>query len=322
MEKISLRKIIKTLIPLLVGVLFIYLSVKTTTEEDRQTIYNSIKDAHYGYIFISLVLGLLSHFSRAYRWNFMLNPMGYYPRLINNILAIFITYIANLGVPRSGEFFRATVLQTYENIPFEKSFGTIIAERTIDLIMLLLTIGLALTLESDLIYSLLQEKAINPYNILGFVLLGTAVIWLLVKQLKKSSHPLAKKINTLLNGLAEGFLTIVKMEKKWAYLFHTLFIWVMYIAMFYIIKFSLPETYNLGFEALLIGFIVGALTISATNGGIGIYPFSVSLVLISYGISKESSLAFGWIMWTAQTVMVIVFGSISFFLLPLVNRKK
>ena len=88
------------------------------------------------------------------------------------------------------------------------------------------------------------------------------------------------------------------------------------------IKYSLPETQTLGFEALLIGFIVGAVTISATNGGIGIYPFSVSLVLISYGISKESSLAFGWIMWTAQTVMVIIFGSLSFFLLPLVNQKK
>ena len=147
-------------------------------------------------------------------------------------------------------------------------------------------------------------------------------VYFLVRQLKKSTHPLAQKINGLLNGLAEGFLTIIKMKKKWAYLFHTLFIWVMYIAMFYIIKFSLPETQGLGFEALLIGFIVGALAISATNGGIGIYPFSVSLVLISYGISKESSLAFGWIMWTAQTVMVILFGSLSFFLLPLVNIKK
>ena len=322
MEKSTPRKVIKTLIPLLIGVLFIYLSINNTTDEDRQTIYNSIKDAHYGYISLSLVLGLLSHFSRAYRWNFMLNPMGYHPRLINNILAIFITYIANLGVPRSGEFFRATVLQTYEDIPFEKSFGTIIAERTIDLLMLLLTIGLALTLESDLIYSLLEEKAINPYNLIGGLLLFALGLYFLVIQIKKSKHPLAQKINGLLNGLAEGFLTIIKMEKKWAYLFHTLFIWGMYIAMFYIIKFSLPETQDLGFEPLLIGFIVGALTISATNGGIGIYPFSVSLVLISYGISKESSLAFGWIMWTAQTVMVILFGSLSFFLLPLVNRKK
>ena len=100
-------------------------------------------------------MGLLSHVSRAYRWNFMLHPLGYRPRLINNVLAIFITYIANLGVPRSGELFRATVMQTYEQIPFEKSFGTIIAERAVDLLMLLLTIGLAFSLESDILYGLL-----------------------------------------------------------------------------------------------------------------------------------------------------------------------
>ncbi|MGB1445013.1 MAG: lysylphosphatidylglycerol synthase transmembrane domain-containing protein [Flavobacteriaceae bacterium] len=308
--------------PLGIGFLFIYLSISNTTAEDRATIYSSIKDAHYGYILISLVMGLLSHFSRAYRWNFMLHPLGYRPRLINNILAIFITYIANLGVPRSGELFRATVMQTYEGIPFEKSFGTIIAERAIDLLMLLLTIGLALSLESDMIYSLLEEKAIDPWSLAAVLLIGGGAFYFIFQQIKKTQHPVAVKIIALFNGLSEGFLTIVRMEKKWAYLFHTLFIWVMYIAMFYMIKFSLPETYSLGFEPLLIGFIVGALAISATNGGIGIYPFSVSLVLISYGISKEASLAFGWIMWTAQTVMVLLFGSISFLLLPLVNQKK
>ena len=308
--------------PLGIGFLFIYLSISNTTAEDRATIYSSIKDAHYGYIFISLVMGLLSHFSRAYRWNFMLHPLGYRPRLINNILAIFITYIANLGVPRSGELFRATVMQTYEGIPFEKSFGTIIAERAVDLLMLLLTIGLALSLESDMIYSLLEEKAIDPWSLAAVLLIGGGAFYFIFQQIKKTQHPVAVKIIALFNGLSEGFLTIVRMEKKWAYLFHTLFIWVMYIAMFYTIKFSLPETYSLGFEPLLIGFIVGALAISATNGGIGIYPFSVSLVLISYGISKEASLAFGWIMWTAQTVMVLLFGSISFLLLPLVNQKK
>lgn len=321
LNKLKGSKLLKTLLPLLVGILFIYLSLNNTTAEDRETIYNAIKSADYRFILLSLIMGLLSHFSRAYRWKFMLNPMGYNPRYINSVLAIFITYIANLGVPRSGELFRATVLQTYENVPFEKSFGTIIAERTIDLIMLLLTIVVALFLEFDLIVSFLEKRAANPYSITAILIGSIVSIYFFYKQIKKSKNPLAEKITTLFNGLSEGFLTIVKMEKKAAYLLHTLFIWAMYIAMFYTIKFSIPETQSLVFEALLIGFIVGALTISATNGGIGIYPFSVSLVLISYGISKESSLAFGWIMWTAQTVMVILFGSISFFLLPLVNRK-
>lgn len=322
MKKGILVKVAKTILPLIIGILFIYLSLKNTTEEDRTNIYQSIKGAHYGYIFLSLVLGLLSHLSRAIRWNYMLNPLGYHPRLINNILAIFITYIANLGVPRSGELFRATVLQTYEDIPFEKSFGTIIAERAVDVMMLLIVIGLAFLLEFDLIFSLLKERAVNPIHLVLILLVGLAFTSLVFLNLKKSSHPFIKKILVLINGLAEGFLTIIRMEKKWAYVFHTIFIWVMYVAMFYLIKYAIPETADLAFEAILIGFIVGAIAISATNGGIGIYPFSVSLVLISYGISKESSLAFGWIMWTAQTIMVILFGSLSFFLLPLVNRKK
>ena len=146
MKKKKLIKFFKILLPLLIGILFIYLSVKDTTSSDRETIYQAVKNADYRFVFLSLCMGLLSHFSRAYRWNFMLHPMGYRPKLINNVLAIFITYIANLGVPRSGEFFRATVMKTYENIPFEKSFGTIIAERMVDLIMLFLVIGIALLL--------------------------------------------------------------------------------------------------------------------------------------------------------------------------------
>lgn len=322
MKKKKLIKFFKILLPLLIGILFIYLSVKDTTSSDRETIYQAVKNADYRFVFLSLCMGLLSHFSRAYRWNFMLHPMGYRPKLINNVLAIFITYIANLGVPRSGEFFRATVMKTYENIPFEKSFGTIIAERMVDLIMLFLVIGIALLLQFEFIISFLEKQYFNPTTlIISLVLLGFS-LWILIKQLKKSSSVLAKKILGLIEGLTEGILTLVKMPKKWAYLFHTFLIWGLYVFMFYVVKLALPETFDLPFEALLIGFIVGAITISATNGGIGIYPFSVSLVLVSYGISKESSLAFGWIMWTAQTVMVIVFGSLSFFILPLINRKK
>ena len=111
------------------------------------------------------------------------------------------------------------------------------------------------------------------------------------------------------------------MPKKAAFLFHTFFIWTMYIAMFYVIKWAVPETESLSLNALLPAFVIGGLTISATNGGIGIYPFSVALILSAFGISKESGLAFGWIVWSSQTLMIIIFGGLSFFILPLVNRK-
>ena len=320
--KKKITQFLKIIFPLIIGFVFIYLSVKDTTQEDRATIYEAIKSADYRFVLFSLALGLLSHLSRAYRWNFMLNSMGYKPRLINNILAIFITYIANLGVPRSGEFFRATVMKTYEDIPFEKSFGTIIAERVVDLIMLVLVIGIALILQFEFILGFFKEQSFNPTFLVITLALGGLVFRVLINQLEKSNSAFALKITELLKGLKEGVMTLVKMPKKGAYIFHTFLIWGLYILMFYCIKFALPETVDLPFEALLIGFLVGAITISATNGGVGIYPYSVSLVLITYDISNESSLAFGWIMWSAQTIMVILFGSLSFFALPLINRKK
>lgn len=322
MQKKNLPKFLKLIFSLLIGILFIYLTVKDTTTQDRETIIEAVKNADYRFVILSLILGMISHLSRAYRWNFMLHPMGYRPKLINNILAIFITYIANLGVPRSGEFFRATVMKTYEDIPFEKSFGTIIAERMVDLMMLLLVIGIALLIQFDFIMLFLKEQSFNPTTLVIVILLVGLGLWVLVKQLKRSKSVIAIKIIGLIEGLTEGVMTLVKMPKKWAYIFHTFLIWGLYIFMFYIVKWALPETVDLPFDALLIGFLVGAITISATNGGIGIYPFSVSLVLISYGISKESSLAFGWIMWTAQTIMILLFGGLSFLALPLLNRKK
>ena len=117
-------------------------------------------------------------------------------------------------------------------------------------------------------------------------------------------------------------ISIKYMKNKGLFIAHTLFIWTMYVLMFWIIKFSIPETVGLGINALIPAFVVGGLSISATNGGIGIYPYSVSLVLIAFGISKESGLAFGWIMWTCQTLMVVTFGAMAFFALPLVNRHK
>ena len=214
MKKEGVLKIAKTLLPFLVGILFIYLSVRTTTAEDRATIYAAIKDADYRFIFLSLIMGLLSHFSRAYRWNFMLHPLGYRPRLVNNTLAIFITYIANLGVPRSGELFRATVMQTYEGIPFEKSFGTIIAERTVDLLMLFLTIGIALTLEFDLIFGMLQEKAMNPWTLLFGFSVGAGVFYLVYAQIKRSESAWAKKNNRSCNRSFRGVFDAFAHGKK------------------------------------------------------------------------------------------------------------
>jgi len=318
----NFKSILKVLIPLAIGVFFIYLTLSTTSKEEQYLILSYIKKADYRFVLLSVFFGILSHLSRAYRWKFLLAPLGYRPRFINAVLAVMIAYIANLGIPRSGELLRATTISSYEKIPFEKLFGTIIAERLVDLILLFCFILISLSLQFDLILNALKEKQIDPSFLILVLFFAVFLFFGLQILFKKNQSTMVLRLKTFLKGLVEGILSIRSMPKKGAFIAHTLFIWLMYLAMFYSIKWTVPETAGLGINALLPAFIIGGLTISATNGGIGIYPFSVALMLSAFGISNESGLAFGWIMWSSQTLMILVFGSLSFFVLPLVNRKK
>lgn len=316
----KIKSLLKLILPLTIGLFFVYLSYNTTSEEERKLIYTYVQKADLRFVMLSVFFGVLSHLSRAYRWKFLLSPLGYQPRFINSVLAVLIAYIANLGIPRSGEILRATTLSSYENIPFEKAFGTIVAERLVDLLILLIFVLTALVLQFDIIWSVLAEKKISPAQLL-LVFTLFAVGYLAVKKLfVRSQHPVVLRIKNFFLGLTEGILSLKTMPNKGVFIGHTLFIWIMYLAMFYVIKWTVPATASLGLSAILPAFVVGGLTISATNGGVGIYPFSVALVLSTFGISNESGLAFGWIMWTSQTLMIILFGSLSFFVLPLVNR--
>ena len=318
----KIKSLLKVILPLAVGFFFVYLSYNSTSEEDRILIYSYIQKADLRFVMLSVFFGILSHLSRAYRWKYLLSPLGYQPRFINSVLAVLIAYIANLGIPRSGEILRATTLSSYEKIPFEKTFGTIVAERLVDLLILMGFVLTALVLQFDIIWSILSEKKISTVQIvigLAFVIIGYII---LKKLFTLSQNPLIIRIKNFFWGMAEGIMSLKNMPNKGRFIGHTLFIWLMYLAMFYVVKWTVPETASLGMNAILPAFVVGGLAISATNGGIGIYPFSVALVLAAFKISNESGLAFGWIMWTSQTLMIIVFGSLSFLVLTLVNRQQ
>ena len=186
-------------VPLAIGLFFIYLSYINTTEEDRQRIVIYIQSADLRFLLLSVLFAILSHLSRAYRWLFMLKPLGYKPHFYNSVLAVLIAYLANLGVPRSGEVLRATTLTSYENIPFEKGFGTIITERLIDLLMLAVCIAIALGLQFDIIYAFLSQKEFNLVLLISG--LGIAIIFILwLRHLLKTNHsPLIQKIKKVLN---------------------------------------------------------------------------------------------------------------------------
>jgi len=285
------------------------------------TLVKYFKNANYFWIVLGVSLGILSHVSRAYRWLFMAEPLGYKPKLTNSFMAVYSAYLINLTIPRAGEVARASILSTYEDVPFDKGFGTIVAERVADTIMLLLIIGAALVLEFEFIYNFLLEKFNTSVLLIGLLVLIIAggIVFLFIKT---SSSSIALKLKNFINGLIEGTLSIFKMKKKWPFLFHTVFIWVMYLSMFYITTKALPELQGITIGAVLIGFILASFSIAATNGGIGSFPEAVVIAFTLFSISEDPSRAFGWIMWSAQTLIIIVFGGLSLLFLPIYNRKK
>jgi len=311
------KKSLKIIIPLLFGggliwYLFTIIPPKTLLEY--------FKNANYWWISLGLFFGVLSHLSRAYRWKFMLEPMGYTPRFINSALAVLIGYFVNLAIPRAGEVSRASVMANYENIPFEKGFGTIVAERIADLIMMFLIIGVTLLIQFDFILQLVKEK-LDPVKII----IGLAVCliggFFFYKYVRKSTKGVGLKIKKFIKSLVEGVTSIFRMKNKWPFIFHTVFIWAMYVLMFWA---TIPaiDGLQVPFGGILVGFIAGGFSIAATNGGIGLYPLAVAGAFTLFGVPEEPSTAFGSVMWAAQTAMVILFGGLSFLLLPICNKAK
>ncbi|WP_159950224.1 lysylphosphatidylglycerol synthase transmembrane domain-containing protein [Polaribacter septentrionalilitoris] len=313
----NIKKILKTTLPLILGGILVWYSLSKISID---VLIGYFKEAKYSWIFLGLFFGVLSHLSRAYRWKFMLAPLGYKPKFTNSVLAVLVGYLVNLALPRAGEISRAAVMANYEEIPFEKGFGTIVAERIADLIMMLTIITITLFVQFDFIYELLTKNFDPTKIIIGFIILIIG-FYIFTSFVKKAKKGFLLKIKNFISGLIEGITSIFKMKNKWAFIFHTVFIWVMYVAMFWA---TIPaiEGLHVPLGGILIGFIAGGFSIAATNGGIGLYPIAVAGALALFDIPSEPATAFGWIMWTAQTAMIIVFGGLAFLFLPIYNKNK
>jgi uncharacterized protein (TIRG00374 family) len=314
----KVKPILKVVLPLLLGFALVWYSL---SQISIPKLVQYFKDADYTWIALGVSMGVLSHVSRAYRWLFMAEPLGYKPKFGNSLMAVYSAYLINFTIPRAGEIARASILTNYERIPFEKGFGTIVAERIADTIMLLLLVALAFVMEFDFVYGFFADK-FNPVSLiiglLALLILGFSLVFFI----KKSRSQFALKVKGFLAGLIEGALSIFKMEKKWAFIAHTLFIWIMYVSMFYVTTFAFPELHNIPMTAVLIGFILASFSIAATNGGIGSFPEAVVIAFLLFDMAEDPSRAFGWIMWSTQTLVIIVLGGLSLIYLPIYNRKK
>lgn len=318
--KTKVSKIASVFIPLLLGFGLIFYQYTTLSPEELNKIKFCFQKANYFYIFISLIISLFGYWARAYRWKYSLQHLGYQTNFKNDFMSVCVSYFMNLTIPRSGEITRAALLKKYENVPFDKGFGTIVAERIVDLILFLLFVGLAFVLQFEKLYNFIKEKiAFEKIILFGIIGLFIGIIFLLIWIY--AEWKIIKKLKNKFSGLIEGMLSIVMMKDKWKYIFFSFLIWFSYLLMFYIPIYALPETENIGFEIVIMGFIFGSLAVGFTNGGLGAYPLAIAMIFSLYGISNEIGTAFGWLAWTSQTILTIILGLLSYAFLPLYNKK-
>lgn len=286
-------------------------------------------------ISISVCMSVIAFFSRAYRWNILIEPLGFKPKLMNTTYSLLVGYLANLALPRLGEVTRCGSLTKAEKVPFDELLGTVIVERAIDVICLFLLILLTAFFEFERLGNFLYQNLFvplrdkihhyiqSPLFIAGCVVLLVLVI-LLIIALKKNSgkHGFITKIADLLKGILLGLKSIRKIKRPKAFIFHTVLIWTLYFFAGYICFFALPATSALNWKAGLFLLVVGGMSMSApVQGGIGVFHLMVSQGLLLYSIPYEHGIAFATLVHSTQTILVILLGIISFIMLFLADKK-
>jgi len=332
----KLKNIIRFTVFLGIGIFFIWIFLRNLTADQKQEILTSMGNANYWWIAFAIPLGILSHYIRAVRWKMLIETMGYKPRNSNMFFAVMIGYFANLALPRLGEVSRCTILAKYENVPFQKSFGTVITERVLDMLVFFFLFFLNLALQAERlsgyidenIYKPLQSKLHLSYDLSGafsilmisFILIFGFIFLIFRKRI--TTNKLYSKIKITIHGFVEGMKSLVKVRNHWLFYFYTFSIWTLYLLMAYIVFFSIPASSGLGLDAGLAVLVFGSIGIMVVQGGIGIYPAIVAETLVLYGVASAQGYALGWLIWTSQNITIVLVGIISLILLPILNNQK
>ena len=311
------------------GLTLIWYSVRNFSAQDIEKLMEMVGGADKLTILYCIFIVMLSHFIRSLRWQMMIMPLGQTPRLSNVFYAVLTGFFFNLIFPRLGEIMKCSLIGKYEKIPVDKLVGTMVAERIIDLccliLVIILTIITQLSLVGDYTHELINAFS-NKFKMSLFpILIVSSVIFLtvifIVKYLKNSNLRWVIKIKTLLSGVLEGLMTIMKMKHKAYFLLYTIGIWFLYLASIRVGFPAIAGLAHLGWVPSLTILTFGSFAMIATQGGIGAYQLAVQKTLGLYGINALTGLAFGWLLWAVQTILMLVTGPISLLLLYLQRNK-
>jgi glycosyltransferase 2 family protein len=294
-------------------------------ENKTDFIWNAWNHANKGYLLLMAFFLMISHILRSERWRMLMVPSGNHVKFGNSLLSLFIGYLVNLAIPRGGEVSRCYNLFKLEKTPVEISFGTVVVERIVDVLCLVILIGISFIVEwkrlekfiSSLSFGSGTEMKIPVWLIIA-VVLGAGVIVALYFFRKN------ERLRKIIEGFREGLLSVFRLKNKWLFLFYSLAIWVMYFLMTYYVMKAFPETQDLGYGAVLTLFAIGAIAMAAPlPGGAGSYHTLVPMGLVSlYNLHPSDATAFVFVFHAWQTAFFILFGFLSLIISYFVIRWK
>jgi uncharacterized membrane protein YbhN (UPF0104 family) len=332
--KIKLLTLAKYSFFLALGVFFVWLSVRNINHDNWEQIKHAVARGRKWVIFPVILVLLVAHYSRAVRWKLLMEPLGYQPSMYNVFCAVMVGYLVNSGAPRLGEVFKCTILARYEKVKVDKLIGTILIERAVDIVCLFVVFLLAIAFQgeifgtymNDMLTKFFHDKTGNLSVTKLSIAMGAFLILLLIFYiiLKRFGHiDLVSKIKGVIKNILHGLFSIRYLQHKGWFIFHSLLIWVMYYLASTLGLYALRETQVLGFPGGLTTLAVGTVGMILTPNGIGAYPLLIAQLLSLYGLNADTTgNASGWLMWSAQTFIVIVGGLICFILISRINKKE
>ena len=312
-----------------IAIFLLWWSLSGLTDKDVTDIKAALSKANYLLLLPVFLVLLLSHFFRALRWKQLIKPMGYDPSVFYLTCGVLIGYIGNQLIPRAGEVLRCTSISKPTNVPAEKLIGTIVAERAFDLCcMILITTGVFYH-QWDYISTYAHEigdaigSGIFAKKGKGWMALIVAVVLIIIYLLYRRyrTHKVGGFLVKIFKGLAQGLTSIKNVQHKFLFLVYTICIWICYAAATYLGCQALEETSHLGVGAAMSMLIFGTFGIIVAPGGLGAYPIAIQKTLTLYGIAEIIGLASGWILWIAQFIFTIVFGTLAYLAINIAKKK-
>ncbi len=316
---LRLGNIVKLAVFLGIGFFFIYWFLLKLDASQKRAIWDSFTHADYLWVGCTMCTCLLSHFVRALRWRLLYAPLGYRPGLSGTFGSVVVAYLANLAFPRLGEVLRCATLRTSAGIPVEKSLGTVVTERCVDILAfgVVVLIGLLCMYgqAKEWLVDILSAKSESLPGLAvatGAVVLAAVVAVLLYRWLRPRllRYKAFRKVDKIVQGGVGGLKSIFHLDTRSIILFviYSCLIYLLYIMGGVFILQAFPETVGLGFGAAFVVYLFGSIGMTISQGGLGAYPVLVWQALALYGVSEAVGLAAGWLLWGSQQAIIIVVG--------------